>query len=118
MSGVQTAVERKSALVRMEEFITTLLPYRSSIEQCFRRLDTLEKGHVGGKGGQDAIPADFHRAPRTATPTNVPRDRSWETNIEKELSELRKIVSGQSSAGDKGVVFGGKIFANQGEFGD
>ena len=117
MSGVQAAVERKSALIRMEEFITTLLPYRSSIEQCFRRLDTLEKGHVGGKGGQDAVPVDLHRAPRTSTPANVPRDRSWETNIEKELAELRKIASGQSSAGDKGVSFGGKFFANQGEFG-
>ena len=117
LSGVQTSVQRKSALVRMEEFITTLLPYRSSIEQCFRRLDTLENGHVGGKGGQDANPVDLHRAPRAPTPVSVPRDRSWEKLIEKELAEVKKMASGQSSAGDKGVSFGGKIFANQAEFG-
>ena len=117
MSGVQASVERKSALVRMEEFITTLLPYRSSIEQCFRRLDTLENGHVGGRGGQDASPIDLHRAPRAPTPVNLPRDRTWEKQIEKELAEVKKIAAGQSGAGDKGVSFGGKIFANQDEFG-
>lgn len=79
----------------------------------------MENAFVGGQGEVDANPPQLHQAPRpsmkTTTPDPLPRDATWERNIEEQLSSLTRLAAGAANLGDKGVNFGGQAFSNMRE---
>ncbi len=114
LSGVEEASISKMPLASRTWLGSVLLPYKKAIDVLATRVGGLENGFVGGQGGADAMPPQLHRAPRPST-TVPTRDTTWERNIEAQLASLTRQVAGNVSAGDKGVNFGGQVFANKNE---
>ena len=77
------------------------------------------------------MPLQLHRAARPTSPVQAASDRSWqkdidiylaaqaardtswERDIEAQLASLTRLASGNVSAGDKGMNFGGQVFSSK-----